>query len=204
MSLERWLMVAGLLAALFLPALPASAKSAGDGGSASGGGILPGATASDPVNIDADKLDYFDKEQKLIYSGSVIVVNGPSTLKISRMTIFLENKKGAAKDAPGGGGGGGGATSDKVRHVEGEGPVTLVSPDQIATGDHLTYDRADNKVHLTGNVTWTQGETVVKGEHLVYDLTTKEAQVLASDKPAKEGAAAPSQRIHSMFTPKNK
>ena len=102
------------------------------------------------------------------------------------------------------GGGGAGASSDKVRHVDADGPVTLVSPDQIATGDHLTYDRGDNKVHLTGNVTWTQGETVVKGDHLVYDLTTKEAHVLASDSSGKPGGAGQGQRIHSMFTPKNK
>ncbi|ARN82367.1 LptA/OstA family protein [Methylocystis bryophila] len=198
MSLNRWPAIAALLAALLLSAEAAGAQSPAKSG---GGGILPGATASDPVNIDADKLDYFDKEQKLIYGGSVIVVNGPSTLKTSRMTIFLDNKKGAGKD---GQGEAGGSSSDKVRHVEAEGPVTLVSPDQIATGDHLTYDRGDNKVHLTGNVTWTQGENVVKGDHLVYDLTTKEAHVLARDGSGKEGGGTPGQRIHSMFTPKNK
>jgi lipopolysaccharide export system protein LptA len=200
MSLTRLAAIAASLAALLLSGLPAAGAPAAT--KAGGGGILPGATASDPVNVDADKLDYFDKEQKLIYSGSVIVVNGPSTLKTSRMTIFLDNKKGAAKDA--GGAGGGASSSDKVRHVDADGPVTLVSPDQVATGDHLTYDRGDNKVHLTGNVTWTQGETVVKGEHLVYDLTTKEAHVLASDSSGREGGAAQGQRIHSMFTPKNK
>ena len=195
---QLWPVIATLLAALLLLGSPA----AGAPAAKSGGGLLPGATASDPVNIDADKLDYFDKEQKLIYAGSVIVVNGPSTLKTSRMTIFLDNKKVAGKDA--GGAGGGASSSDKVRHVDADGPVTLVSPDQIATGDHLAYDRGDNKVHLTGNVTWTQGETVVKGDHLVYDLTTKEAHVLASDSSGKEGGAAQGQRIHSMFTPKNK
>ena len=91
-----------------------------------------------------------------------------------------------------------------VGELDADGPVTLVSPDQIATGDHLAYDRGDNKVHLTGNVTWTQGETVVKVDHLVYDLTTKEAHVLASDSSGKDGGAGQGQRIHSMFTPKNK
>ena len=194
---NRWPAIAALLAALLLLGSPA----AGAPASKSGGGLLPGATASDPVNIDADKLDYFDKEQKLIYSGGVVVVNGPSTLKSTRMTILLDTKNAAGKDA---GGAGAGASSDKVRHVDADGPVTLVSPDQIATGDHLTYDRGDNKVHLTGNVTWTQGETVVKGDHLVYDLTTKEAHVLASDSAGKSGGAGQGQRIHSMFTPKNK
>ncbi|MCI0599165.1 MAG: organic solvent tolerance protein OstA, partial [Beijerinckiaceae bacterium] len=33
------------------------------------GAILPGSNPSEPVNIDAAKLDYFDKDQKLVYSG---------------------------------------------------------------------------------------------------------------------------------------
>lgn len=161
--------------------------------SAEGGGILPGAKASDPVKIDADKLDYFDKEQKLIYSGSVIVVNGPSTLKSTRMVILLDNAKNSNAQAAQQG-----ASSGKVRHVEADGPVTLVSPDQTATGDHLSFDRGENKVHMTGQVTWTQGESVVQGTHLVYDLKTKEAQF------ASGGGATGSGRVHFLMTPKSK
>lgn len=170
-----------LLAALIaagLTAAPAVAKGRS-------GGILPGATAKDPLNIDAGKLDYFDKEQKLIYSGSVIVVNGPSTLKASRLIIFLEGK----------GGGDAAATNDRVKHIDAEGPVTLVSKDQIGTGDRGSYDKAENKVYLTGNVTLTQGENVVKGDRLVYDVTTGIATV--------QGGEAQGGRVRSTFTPKN-
>lgn len=162
------------------------------------GGILPGATAKDPVNIDAGKLDYFDKEQKLIYSGSVIVVNGPSTLKASRLTIFLDppadKKKGDAK-APEGGGG----SNDRVKHIDAEGPVTLVSKDQVSTGDRGSYDRAENKVYLYGNVTWSQGDQVIKGEKLVYDVPSAQATVLPSDVPDK--GRPDKSRVKSIFTP---
>lgn len=166
--------------AAFLLAGVAPAQAAGRSG-----GILPGATAKDPLNIDAGKLDFFDKEQKLVYSGSVIVTNGPSTLKASKITIFLENK-GAAAAA--------GATSnDRVKHIDADGPVTLVSKDQIGTGDRASYDKAENKVYLTGNVTLTQGENVVKGERLVYDVTTAIATV--------QGGGAQGGRVRSTFTP---
>jgi lipopolysaccharide export system protein LptA len=148
------------------------------------GGILPGASAKDPLNIDAGKLDYFDQEQKLVYSGSVIVTNGPSTLKAARITIFLDGK-GAA----------GGATSnDRVKHIDAEGPVTLVSKDQIGTGDRGSYDKAENKVFLHGNVTLTQGDNVVKGDRLVYDVTSGIATV--------QGGGAQGGRVRSTFTPK--
>lgn len=148
------------------------------------GGILPGASAKDPLDIDAGKLDYFDKEQRLVYSGSVVVVNGPSTLKASRLIIFLD----------GSGQGGGAATgSDRVKHIDAEGPVTLVSKDQIGTGDKGSYDRGENKVYLIGNVTLSQGENVAKGEKLVYDVTTGQATVL--------GGQTQGGRVRSIFTP---
>jgi lipopolysaccharide export system protein LptA len=169
-----------LAALLLMGAAPASAKSGGRSG-----GILPGATAKDPLNIDAGKLDYFDQEQKLVYSGSVIVTNGPSTLKAARLIIFLDGKGSA-----------GGATSnDRVKHIDAEGPVTLVSKDQIGTGDRGSYDKAENKVYLTGNVTLTQGENVVKGERLVYDVTSGVATVQG-------GGGQTGGRVRSTFTPK--
>jgi lipopolysaccharide export system protein LptA len=157
---------------------PAQAKS--------GGGVLPGASASDPLTIDADKADYFDKEQKAIYSGSVIVVNGPSTLKATRLVIFLDNK---AK--------GGDGNSDKVKHIDADGPVTLLSKDQTATGESGRYDRTEHRVWLLGNVVLTQGENVTKGDRLVYDTTTGQAQLQAASDSQNRG------RVHSVIAPKN-
>ncbi len=71
----------------------------------------------------------------------------------------------------------------------------MVSKDQIGTGDRGSYDKAENKVYLTGNVTLTQGENVVKGDRLVYDVTTGMATV--------QGGAAQGGRVRSTFTPKN-
>jgi lipopolysaccharide export system protein LptA len=169
----------GFVVALVVAA--ALAPAAAKGGRS--GGILPGATAKDPLNIDAGKLDYFDVEQKLVYSGSVIVTNGPSTLKASRITILLEGK-GAAPA---------GTSNDRVKHIDADGPVTLVSKDQIGTGDHGSYDKAENRVLLTGNVTLTQGDNVVKGERLVYDVTSGVASI--------QGGAAQGGRVRSTFTP---
>lgn len=168
-----------LLAALAFAfaAAPASAKGRS-------GGILPGASAKDPLNIDAGKLDYFDQEQKLVYSGSVIVTNGPSTLKAARITIFLEGKGVASAGA---------TSNDRVKHIEADGPVTLVSKDQIGTGDHGSYDKADNKVLLSGNVTLTQGDNIVKGERLVYDVTSGVASI--------QGGGAQGGRVRSTFMP---
>ncbi|MGA8602433.1 MAG: LptA/OstA family protein, partial [Beijerinckiaceae bacterium] len=124
--------------------------------------VLPGASSKDPVSIDAGKLDYFDKDQKLVYSGAVVASQGESRLKASVLTIFLEP---AANTSAG----------HQMRRMEAQGPVTVTAKDQIGAGDAAVYDKAENKVFLTGHVTLSQGANVTKGERLVYDLNTNQA-----------------------------
>ncbi len=45
-----------------------------------------------------------------------------------------------------------------------QGARHLISKDQVGTGDNGSYDKAENKVTLTGNVTFSQGTNVTKGD----------------------------------------
>ncbi len=179
------------------PNKPAAADAAPKKASA-GVPLLPGSGSKEPVNITADKLDFLNKENKLIYSGNVVVVQGDSTLKGSVLNIDLQ------RDQPGAGGATAPATpapadgaapgqGSSVRHMEVDGPVTLISKDQIGTGNHATYDKAENKVYLNGNVTLSQGTNVTQGDRLVYDMTSGQAQVYSG----KTNGG----RVSSVFTP---
>jgi lipopolysaccharide export system protein LptA len=136
--------------------------------------VLPGASPKEPVAIDAGKLDYFDKDQKLVYSGAVVATQGESRLKASVLTIFLESAPTSS-------------AGHQMRRMEAQGPVTITSKDQIGTGDSGVYDKAENKVFLTGRVTLSQGANVTKGERLVYDLNTNQAVVLGGGGNAQAG-----------------
>jgi lipopolysaccharide export system protein LptA len=100
------------------------------------------------------------------------------------LTIFLEP---AANTSAG----------HQMRRMEAQGPVTVTAKDQIGTGDAAVYDKAENKVFLTGHVTLSQGANVTKGERLVYDLNTNQAVVLG-------GASAGGGRVRSVFIPGEK
>jgi lipopolysaccharide export system protein LptA len=144
------------------------------------GAILPGGNSKDPVNINAAKLDYFDKEQKLVYTGNVVATQGESKLQAGTLIIYLTPKEATARaGAP--------SSSSQVRRMEAAGPVTITSKDQIGTGDSGIYEKSENKVYLIGNVTLTQGPNVTKGDKLIYDLTTDQAAVMG--------------RVRSMFVP---
>jgi lipopolysaccharide export system protein LptA len=165
--------------------------------------LLPGSNSKDPISIDADKLEYFDKEQKAIYTGNVVAIQGDSKLTCSVMILFLAKNPpqptaGApASDAAGAGPSSGGT---QVKHMDATGPVTVVSKTQVATGDRGSYDKDQNKVWLFGNVTLSDGGNVTKGDKLTYDLTSGEAVVEAGKTAGADADKTPS-RVHGQFIP---
>jgi lipopolysaccharide export system protein LptA len=146
--------------------------------------VLPGGDSKAPVSIDAAKLEYFDKEQKLVYSGGVVAKQGDAVLKSTTLVIFLNS--GPMQ------GGGAGAGENQIKRMEASGPVTIVSKDQVGVGDRATYDKEGNKVLLIGNVSLSQGGNIIKGKadsRLIYDLITSQAII--------EGAGG----INSLMVP---
>jgi lipopolysaccharide export system protein LptA len=171
---ECWRSILGAFFVSVCAAFPAVAEKPHSGA------ILPGSNSSEPVNIDAAKLDYFAKEQKLVYSGKVVAKQGESKLQAGTLVIFLTPKNGGGSE-------GVPSSSSEVRRIEATGPVTIISKDQIGTGDTGIYERSENKVYLIGNVTLTQGPNVTKGDKLIYDLSSSQAAVTG--------------RVRSMFVP---
>lgn len=158
-----------LCAALSLAAAPALAQKA-----ARGPLQIPGGKSHEPVNISADKLEYFDKEQKAVYDGNVVVTQGEATMKCARLTIFLtKQEKSAATDAE--------ATpiagNSDVSRMEAAGPVTIVQKDQTGSGDSGLYERAANRVTLSGHAKLQQGPNLTTGERLIYTIDQGRAVV---------------------------
>lgn len=146
-------------------------------------------SSREPIKIDSDRLDVFDKESKAIFSGNVIAVQGDSTMKCSNLIVFYDQPKGADGEkaqpsVPGG-------NQEQIKKIECEGPVTIVNKTQTATGNHAIFDRAANKVYLTGNVTLSEGPNITRGERVVYNLNTQTANI----------ENAPGGRVRALFVP---
>jgi len=147
----------------------------------------------EPIKIDSDRLDVFDRESRAVFSGNVIAVQGDSTMKCTNLIVFYDQSKTNGKDAgsapqpvgvPG-------TNQEQIKKIECEGPVTIVNKTQVATGNHATFDRTANKVYLTGNVTLSEGPNVTRGERVVYNLTTQTANV----------ETTPGGRVRALFVP---
>ena len=181
--LLRGLVLSGL-ALCGLAGAPALAQKAGP--------LIPGGNSRAPVSIDAGKLDYYDKEQKLVYSGGVLAKQGDATLKAPELIIYMAREGGEASGERRVGGGASPLGADsQVRRMEAAGPVVITSKDQVGSGDRGVYDRAENKVYLIGNPVLTESSHVVRGDaqsRLIYDLATGRAHIAGG-------------RVQSLITP---
>ena len=164
-------------------------------------GDFGGGNSKDPIRIDANKLEVFDKEQKAIYSGDVIAVRGTTTTRSTVMTIFYDGKKaddpkktpaarspsaGAApaQAAP--------AQDGALKRIEFKGPVSVVNGTQTATANEMIYDALAKKVILKGNAVVSDGPNVQRGELMTYDT---EASLAVITNPTPGG------RVQGVFTP---
>ncbi len=168
-----------------------------------------GGNSKDPIKIDADRLDVQDKEGKAIYAGNVVAVQGETTVRCTTMTIFYTSRQRAegqpkptpaaaatpARPAtPAAASAGAPAASGQdsaIKQVDCAGPVTVVSKTQTASANHALFDRAANKVTLTGNVAVADGPNITRGEKLIYDTQTGIANV----------ETKPGGRVQGFFIP---
>lgn len=149
-----------------------------------------GTNSKEPIKIDADRLEVFNKEQRAVYTGNVVAIQGDTTIKCPTMIVFFErqNRSGAASATASAGQNGQAAATPanaegeqeggtSLKRVEAKGGVTVISKDQIATGNEGVFDRGSNRIILTGNVALSQGENVTKGDKLVYNTESGVAVV---------------------------
>lgn len=153
------LVVACLLAA----ASPAFAQSA----ASSSGFQLEG---DEPIEIESDRLEVRDRDSIAIFTGNVTLIQGELLLKTVKMTVFYANQ--------GGGGGRPTAGGADIERMEAEGKVYLRQGEQVATGDHGTFDMASGVMVLTGKeVVLSEGDNVVVGCKLTANMNTGLSQL---------------------------
>lgn len=193
--------VAAALVACFAFSVPAWAQKPAKGDSPSGFGAIGGG-GKEPIKIDADRLDVFDKENKAIFAGNVVAVQGESTIRCTTMTVFYKRGKDAGASEAGSKEKAAGGeepvakspAENGIKKVECAGPVTVTQKDQVATGDHAVFDQDAKRVVLTGNVVLSQCQNVTRGQRLVYDMASGRANM----DPVAGG------RVSAMFVPGEK
>jgi lipopolysaccharide export system protein LptA len=157
-----WICSAAALVLLTI-AFPAAAQETQESSVPLAGLKLSG---DEPIQIESDRLEVRDQDNRAIFTGNVSVVQGESLLKAGRMIVYYMKNGSAA------------AGTTAIDHLEFSETVYLQSKDQVATGDHGTFDMKTSIFTLTGKqVVLTQGENVLVGCKLVANTKAGTARV---------------------------
>ena len=163
-----------------------------------------GSNSKEPIKVDSNKLEVFDKENRAVFIGDVVAVQGQTTMRCTTMVVLYTGSRGQAgaqaggaaqpaatrQPAPAGGASPSGGNS--IRQIDCEGPVSLLSGTQAATSDKLVYEADKDIVTLTGKVVIADCDNVQRGERAVYDVKTGHAVVDAGPRGG---------RVQGVFTP---
>jgi lipopolysaccharide export system protein LptA len=172
--MREWLLSVGVVAAL---TFPVSVNAAAAQQPASQPNALQGFSQNRnlPVKINAMSLEVRDKQKVATYSGSVVLVQGDTTMRCKTLIVYYDGDQSsgptvrAATPGPTG--------SQQIRRIEAIGDVIVTQKDQTATGDKAVYDMKEDTVRLfptgpNGLVTVTQGPNIVRGPRLTVNLAT--------------------------------
>lgn len=120
-----------------------------------------------PTVITADKMEYDYEEQIAYLKGRVLVRDERGLLAADNATVYFEREK-SSDPAP---------TSSDVgnfQRVVAYGNVKMQSGDRIAIADKAVWNRAENKIVLTGGPPMVkQGSSYIKAERITFDIRSQ-------------------------------
>ncbi|EFL90811.1 LptA/OstA family protein [Ahrensia sp. R2A130] len=154
------LLALGLAAAVATSALAQVSGAAFDGFRSNG---------KDPIQIEADSLEVLDEQNKAVFNGNVVVVQGKSTMTTSKLIVTY--------------GAGGQGTQRDVQKLEMFEGLVATSEENTVTADKGIYITATEQITLTGKVVVSQGaDNVATGCKLVANLNNNQARMTACPK----------------------
>jgi lipopolysaccharide export system protein LptA len=160
------------------PTKPAPAKSAAPEPSAAP--VTPRRTQakddrSQPVTVDADKMERFGKEGLVVFTGNVVARQNGSVQYADRMEVYLDER------------------GDKIMRTVSTGAVRIITRDcRTGTAQRAEYHDLDQRIVLLGNARVWQADNLVSGETITI--------FLSQDRSVVQGG--PRERVKGVFFPK--
>ena len=106
----------------------------------------------DPIDIQSDRLEAFNKERKIIFIGNVQARQRDTLILADRLTTFYDE---------------GGSEVDRLIA---EGNVRITQEDKVATSDTALFDNRRQIIVLTGDPHLWQGNDELQGEKITVYL----------------------------------
>lgn len=145
----------------------------------------------EPIEINSDRMDAYNEEKMVTFSGNAVVKQGDKVLKADELKIHYKNKPNAPikkkSKAPL-------ETGNLMDKITAVGNVTSTQGERTVTGDEATYYHESGQVIITGNVVMREGNNVIKGCRATIYLNENRGK-LEECEPGKN------QRVHLKIYP---
>jgi len=151
---------------------------------------LKGHDANAPVDVDADRIEVQDRDDRAIFVGNVRVRQEGLSLNAARLTVAYNKVNGG---------------SPQIERLDAQGGVSVVSATETAHSDVAIYDLNHKLITMIGSVDLQQGGNSVKGARLLIDLNSGRSVIDGSAVGAStsdEGVSQPTStgRVTGHFT----
>jgi len=138
-----------------------------------------GKTADDksqPVTVDADKMERYGKESLVVFTGNVVARQNNSVQYADRMEVYLDEK------------------GDRILRTISTGTVKVITRDcRTGTARRAEYYDLEQRVVLIGNARVWQDENVVSGDTITI--------FLSQDRSVVQGGRQ--ERVKAVFYPRD-
>jgi lipopolysaccharide export system protein LptA len=154
-----------------------------------------------PIEISSDSLEVLQRENKAIFSGNVIAVQGTVRLKSDKMIVHYKQKSQQPQPAPAAKPSATpSADMGAITQIEVEGHVLIATPQESAQGDKGDYEVATRTIHLFGsNVVLTRDKNIMRGTALEYNMETGRS-ILTNGTDLVSGKSTGT-RVRGVFVP---
>jgi lipopolysaccharide export system protein LptA len=130
-----------------------------------------------PVTVDADKMERFGKEGLVVFTGNVVARQNNSVQYAERMEVYLDE------------------SGDKILRTVSTGAVRIITRDcRTGTARRAEYYDVEQRVVLIGNARVWQEDNVVSGDTITI--------FLSQDRSVVQGGK--DERVKAVFYPKDK
>jgi lipopolysaccharide export system protein LptA len=129
-----------------------------------------------PVTVDADKMERFGKEALVVFTGNVVARQNNSVQYADRMEVYLDER------------------GDRILRTVSTGAVRIITRDcRTGTARRAEYHDLEQRVVLVGNARVWQEDNVVSGETITI--------FLSQDRSVVQGGRQ--ERVKAVFYPKD-
>ncbi len=119
-----------------------------------------------PIDITSDRLDAYDDQGLVVFSGNVVVVQKETVITADELYLYYDKKINGESAVPGIAKGAG-----TINRIELKGTVTMERGEKTVTGDTAVFYNADQKIIIRGNAVMVEGENMIRGETITVFLT---------------------------------